>query len=87
MRLLAYMVENGDLVILRGNPRRVKAVRTERQLNGRDDVIMEFEDGRPLRLDAEDTISVRLSSRAGRSTICGPAGDSGPGRSSPVASP
>ncbi|WP_414169784.1 hypothetical protein ACMATS_31375 [Streptoverticillium reticulum] len=63
MRLLAYMVENGDLVIGLGDPRRVTAVRTERQPDGRDDVVMEFEGGQPLRLDAEDTVSVRRSHR------------------------
>ncbi|MFF4407173.1 hypothetical protein [Streptomyces sp. NPDC001404] len=63
MRLLAYMVVPGDLVIGHGDPRHVKAVRTERRSDGRDDVVMEFEDSHPLRLDAEDTISVRRSSR------------------------
>ncbi|MEU1353019.1 hypothetical protein ABZ410_03785 [Streptomyces cinnamoneus] len=61
MRVLAYMLKRGDMVIERGEEREVKAVREA----GRD-VIVVFKDGQPMRLEADSDLQVRRTWRKPR---------------------
>ncbi|GHF61825.1 hypothetical protein GCM10010218_49260 [Streptomyces mashuensis] len=66
MRLLAYMVRPGDVVVDKGKRETVKDVRTKSYSNGRREALISLKSGRTIRLDGDDPIRVERGRGGGR---------------------
>lgn len=65
-RMSALKVQRGDRVLVRGEWREVKAVRSERYGSGGPAVTLVFKSGGPLRAHAGDLLDVDRGGRRGR---------------------
>ncbi|RLV08141.1 hypothetical protein CTZ27_04725 [Streptomyces griseocarneus] len=70
MRLLAYMIRRGDVVLDGDRQREVKSVRTDRRARDHTETVVFFKSGLPLKVDSESPVRVRREwrtrSREGR---------------------